>query len=98
MVTTATATGLRPKLRNQTLAPLMKTYAQFYRLSPTTNELIEACGDRSIIRLDGRQSQSAHEHLAEQECRNRGYIAWQLIKGESLLRAKPVTRVSPLYY
>ena len=76
----------------------MKTYAQFYCLSPITNELIEGCGDRSIIRLDGRQSQLTHEHLAEQECRNRSYIAWQLIKGESLLRAKPLTRVCPLYY
>ena len=76
----------------------MKTYAQFYRSSPTTNELIEACGDRSIIRLDGRQSQLTHEYLAEQECRNRGYIAWQLIKGYSLLRAKPITSVVSLYY
>lgn len=76
----------------------MKIYAQFYRLSPTTNELITACGDRSIIRLDGRQSQLTHELLAEQECRNRDYIAWQLIKGKSLLRAKPVTRVVSLYY
>jgi hypothetical protein len=76
----------------------MKTYAQFYCLSPITNKLIEGCGDRSIIKLNGRQSQLTHEHLAEQECRNRNYIAWQLLKGHSLLQAKPVTRVASLYY
>lgn len=76
----------------------MKTYIQFYCLSPITNELIEACGDRSIIKLDGRQSQLTHELLAAQECHNRDYIAWQLIRGWSLLQAKPVTRIISLYY
>lgn len=76
----------------------MKTYAQFYQQSSITGELIEGCGDRSIIRLDGRQSQLAHEGLAEEECRKRGYIAWQLIKGESLLRSKPFTRIVSLFY
>ena len=76
----------------------MKTYAQFYQQSSVTGELIEGCGDRSIIRLDGRQSQLIHEELAEEECRKRGYIAWQLIKGESLLRAKPFTCIVSLFY
>jgi hypothetical protein len=76
----------------------MKTYAQFYRYSVTTNEPIEACGDRSIIRLDGRQSQLTHEYIAEQECRKRDYIAWALLKGESLLRAKRITKITPLFY
>jgi hypothetical protein len=76
----------------------MKTYAQFYRHSVTTNEPIEACGDRSIVRLDGRQSQLTHEYIAEQECRKRDYTAWALIKGESLLRARRITKIVPLFY
>ena len=76
----------------------VKTYAQFFIASLTTGLPIEGCGDRAIIRLDGRQSQLTHEYIAEQECKKRGYIAWQLIRGASLLRAKPCTKVTPLYY
>jgi hypothetical protein len=76
----------------------MATYAQFYRKGLLSGEPIEACGDRSIVRLDGRQSQLTHEYIAEQECRKRDYIAWALIRGESLLRAKLVTKIVPLYY
>lgn len=75
----------------------MQTYAQFFHLG-TTGTLIEACGDRAVIRLDGRQSQQTHETIAEQVCRKRGYLAWQLIKGPSLLRTRPVTRVVSLFY
>jgi hypothetical protein len=76
----------------------MATYAQFYQKGLLSGEPIEACGDRSIVRLDGRQSQLTHEYIAEQECRKRDYIAWALIKGESLLRAKRVTKIVPLFY
>ena len=76
----------------------VKTYAQFFIASLTTGLPIEGCGDRAIIRLDGRQKQETHELLAEQECRQRGFIAWQLIRGYSLLDAKPCTKVTPLYY
>ena len=75
----------------------MKTYAHFFRSSPNKKGFIQAGGDRSVIRLDGRQSQLTHEHLAAQECRKRGYIAWQLIKGDSLLRAAPITSIHCLY-
>jgi hypothetical protein len=75
----------------------MAHYAQFFHLDLAGN-LAEACGDRSIIRLDGRQSQHTHECLAEQECKQRGFIAWQLISGSSLLQAKPYTKVCSLHY
>jgi hypothetical protein len=71
----------------------MATYAQFYSGKP-----VEACGDRSVIRLDGRVSQLRQETIAEAECRRRGFIAWQLIKGDSLLSAKPITKIVSLYY
>jgi hypothetical protein len=75
----------------------MAHYAQFFHLDLAGN-LAEACGDRAIIRLDGRQGQHTHEFLAEKECKKRGFIAWQLISGSSLLQAKPYTKVTSLYY
>ena len=76
----------------------MAIYAQFFIPVLTTGQPIEGCGDRAIIRLDGRQNQITHERIAEQECRKRGFISWQLIKGPSLLRARPYTKVTPLFY
>jgi len=76
----------------------MATYAQFFHKGVMSDELIEACGDRSVIRLDGRMHQIRQEEVAEKECFKRGYLAWQLIKGDSLLRATPITKVVPLFY
>lgn len=69
----------------------MKTYAQFFIAGFYSGEPAEACGDRAVIRLDGRMSQLSQETIAEAECRRRGFVAWRLIKGPSLLRAKPIT-------
>ena len=76
----------------------MKTYAQFFVVGIVTGELIEACGYRSVIRLDGRMNRLSMETIAENECRKRCYVAWRLIKGPSLLRAKPITKTVSLYY
>lgn len=76
----------------------MATYAQFFHKSVMSDELIEAQGDRSVIRLDGRMHQLRQEEVAEKECFKCGYLAWQLIKGDSLLRATPITKVVPLFY
>ena len=75
----------------------MAYYAQFYR-SGADDSLVEACGDRSVVRLNGRLKRETMEEIAERECRKRNYVAWQLIRGDSLLRAKPVTRVASIYY
>lgn len=72
-------------------------YAQFFELDLAGN-LSECCGDRAVIRLDGRMCQENMEKLAEKECKQRNFIAWQLIRGESLLRAKPFTKVVSLFY
>lgn len=76
----------------------MKTYAQFFIRGCEFGNIIEACGDRAIVRLDGRMNQLNMETVAEEECRKRNYVAWQLIRGESLLRAKPFTKIVSLYY
>ena len=76
----------------------MKTFVEFFIVGIVTGELIEACGYRSVIRLDGRMNRLDMEAMAEEECRKRNYVAWRLIKGPSLLRAKPITKTVPLYY
>lgn len=56
-------------------------YAQFFHQALNSNgigwsdRLIEACGDRSVIILDGRNRQTTWHRIAEDEC-----------KKESLLR------------
>lgn len=66
-------------------------YAQFYQDSTGWNgkdfsgtvKLIEACGDRSIIILDGRNGLATHVSLARSECEKRGYKAFSIHRGES---------------
>jgi hypothetical protein len=75
----------------------MATYAEFFEVD-LAGEISPACGDRSVIRLDGRNNRCNLEILAEEECRKRNYVAWRLIEGESLLRAQPITKTTSLYY
>lgn len=74
----------------------MACYAQFFQQGGDGSP-VEACGDRGIVRLDGRWGRFKMEQIAEDECRKRNYIAWQLIRGESLLRAVPVSPVVSLF-
>lgn len=71
----------------------MKYFVQFFHRAVWpigTLKIIEACGDRSIIRIDARVSKPVMGKIAAAECEKRGYIAWQIIAGESLLSAKPL--------
>ena len=68
-------------------------YAQFYQKSAVSNKLIEASGDRSVIQLDGRLLQESWRTIAKVECGKRGYLAWQLLSGTSLLDARPISKV-----
>jgi len=71
-------------------------YAEFYS-STNENRIILACGDRSVIRLDGRLAVKNMRKIAEQECIKRNFVAWRIIMGPSLLRCKPVTVVNVLH-
>lgn len=68
-------------------------FAQFYQLSVAhhwnnyKSEPIEACGDRSVIILDGRNSSDTHHKLAQIECIKRGYIGYTLHRGDSFSRS-----------
>jgi len=75
-----------------------KTFAVFFQTGLISGKLIEACGDRSLVKLDGRQSQGTHEMIAEEECRKRNYVAWQLVRGSSLRNCKPFTPIVSLFY
>lgn len=79
-------------------------FAQFYKMStgyidgtipPQFGEkkLIEASGDRSVIVLDGRLSGSFNCHIAREECKKRGYVAYALFKGLTFTRASQITNI-----
>lgn len=70
-------------------------YAQFYQKSAISDELVEACGDRSVVIIDGRLSNENIGKIAEECCQQRGYLAWAIFKGESFTRSN---RISLLWY
>ena len=76
----------------------MKVYIQFFNMScgtwpdfkEETKRLTEACGDRSVINIDARLTNCNIHQIAQAECIKRKYLAYQVLKGISLLDAKPV--------
>ena len=73
----------------------MKVYAEFYHLSTGYDNkpkvLIPGCGDRAIIRIDGRLNLSTTHGIAKQACGDRKYLAYQIMKGDSIMRLKQVS-------
>lgn len=67
-------------------------FATFYQPSAIEPaKLVEACGDRAVVILDGRQHASTHHAIAAQECRARGYRAYQLHTGATFTRVERST-------
>ena len=65
------------------------TYAQFYdkAIYPiNSTELIEVCGDRGIIYLDGRESLQSQIELCEQCAHERNYQGYKIYKGDTINR------------
>lgn len=62
------------------------------------NNLTEAVDDRGTVRLDGRNSLQTMKNDAVRfnGYRRPIYEAYQIIKGDSLLRARPITAVISL--
>jgi hypothetical protein len=69
-------------------------YAEFYHRTSTGFQA--ACGDRSVIILDGRTSKAAQGAIAAAECRKRGYAAWRIFKGESFTRSAAISQLWPV--
>jgi hypothetical protein len=64
----------------------MKVFAQFWQMSvawgDNPSKPIEACGDRAVIILDGRNSSDAWHAIAANEAKKRGYIGYTIHKGD----------------
>ena len=69
----------------------MQVYIDFFHKSAISEELISACGDRAIIRVDARKKSWRWHAIAQEEGRKRGYPAYQIIMGDSLLQAKSIS-------
>jgi len=71
----------------------MKYYAQFFIRSAIDNSrIVEACGDRAVIILDGRITKKLMGEIAAAECEKRGYVAWQIHQG-TFINSKPVSQI-----
>lgn len=73
-------------------------YAQFFQRPATYAHdgkpwLIEACGDRSVVIIDARLNPKTIGRIAATECAKRGYVAWQIFKGDAFTRSKPVSPI-----
>ena len=69
-------------------------YAQFYHYD-LSGDLVEACGDRSVVIIDARLKSRTIGEIAAEECKKRGYIAWAIFKGGSFTNS---VRVSNVWY
>jgi len=87
----------------------MKTYAQFFTYSTgyiagtippkfddAHKRLIEACGDRGVIQIDSRLKNWHIGLIARETCEARGYEGYQILRGDSLLSAKPISGIWPM--
>lgn len=71
-------------------------YVQFYQRAvwpAGTTELIEATSDRSVIIVDGRLNAQSIGRIAAAECVKRGYLAWQVFRGESFSRSRAISKL-----
>lgn len=64
-------------------------FAEFY--NRTESGFAEACGDRSVLILDGRESARRHHSHAKEWGGKHGFGAYKLCKGETFTRASVCT-------
>ena len=67
-------------------------YAQFYHYD-LSGDLVEACGDRSVVIIDARLKSRTIGEIAEEECKKRGYDAWAIFRGESFTNSDIVSEI-----
>lgn len=72
-------------------------YAQFYHMSVNydgkhPSRPIEACGDRSVLILDGRNRVEVSASFAENECKKRRYVGFSIHEGETFNRSRQITK------
>ena len=72
------------------------TYVQYYT-SGWNGALVEECGDRGVVILDGRKclDNLHHDAVAMNNFRRPYYAAYRICKGSGFMDGKPTT---PLYF
>ncbi len=70
-------------------------YVQYFQKSAISNDLVSACGDRSVVILDGRNNLETMQNDARQfnGYRRPHYPAFQIMRGESFSRSSPITSI-----
>ncbi len=68
-------------------------FVQFFQKSAISDDLIEATGDRSVVILDGRILESVNIAISRSEMVKRGYLAFQLFRGETFTRSKSISEI-----
>lgn len=66
------------------------------RFDDAYKTLQPACGDRAVIRVDGRTTAANVAWLAVGECTARGFAGYQVMRGSCLRDAQPVSGVWPV--
>ena len=68
-------------------------FIQYFQKGLLSNKPIEACGDRAVIVLDGRQSLETwkQDAIDNNGIRRPVYCGYQLFKGDNFNRSQPIT-------
>ena len=74
----------------------MIIHAEFYHKGVMTGELIPACGDRSVVIIDGRVTTDTQHDIARTTCKTNGFLAYRLMRGERFTTATPTTDIIPV--
>lgn len=68
-------------------------YAQFFHRDLAGN-IAEACGEHAILIIDSDLSRLEVRKIALDACRERGYAAWRLFRGEDFGHDAPMGDIS----
>ena len=68
-------------------------YGQFYIKSAMSDKLIHALGDRGVFILDGRNSLHTQLYDCKEWAIKHKFLAYQVFKGESFCRSKPLSEL-----
>ena len=73
-------------------------YVQYYEYDEKENRFFQACGDRSVVILDARNSieNSMNDAFEFNGKRRPKYNAFKLYQGKSLMRSHPITGLMKL--
>lgn len=74
----------------------MKYWAEFYHHQTTEDGhglWQQGCGDRSVVRLDGRLSLFNMIKVARAEAHHRGFDGFQITRGDNLLDTLPLNEM-----